>query len=116
MAAVLLRHRLSGEVVAIAGTMQPAGPDRPWFVARHVAGVLRVHRVDGWRPGDGLSQVANSLRRTLVDGASPLTPRERALYTGVVIGDDREQPADLADAFRGAGLTHLLAVSGQNVC
>ena len=41
--------------------------------------------------------------------------RARSLYTGLVIGDDREQPADLADAFRGAGLTHLLAVSGQNV-
>ena len=48
-------------------------------------------------------------------GAAPLDPRARSLFTGLVIGDDREQPADLADAFRGAGLTHLLAVSGQNV-
>jgi ComEC/Rec2-related protein len=32
-----------------------------------------------------------------------------------VIGDDRAQPADATDDFRAAGLTHLLAVSGQNV-
>ena len=31
------------------------------------------------------------------------------------MGDDRGQPPELADAFRAAGLTHLLAVSGQNV-
>ena len=37
------------------------------------------------------------------------------MFTGLVLGDDRAQPADLADAFQGAGLTHLLAVSGQNV-
>ena len=43
------------------------------------------------------------------------TLAQRSLFTGLVLGDDREQPADLADAFRGAGLTHLLAVSGQNV-
>jgi competence protein ComEC len=33
----------------------------------------------------------------------------------VVLGDDREQPEELGDAFRSAGLSHLLAVSGQNV-
>jgi competence protein ComEC len=114
-AAVSLRDRLAGEAVAVSGTVGPPDASRPWFVARHVAGVLRVHRVDGWHTGDRLSQVANGLRRTLVEGAAPLAPRQRSLYTGVVIGDDREQPIDLADAFRGAGLTHLLAVSGQNV-
>ncbi len=108
-----LRHRLAGEVVAVAGAVRP--DESPWLTARHVAGVLTVHRVDGWRPGDPLSRTANGLRRTLVEGSAPLGPRRQALFTGIVIGDDREQPADLADAFRGAGLTHLLAVSGQNV-
>jgi ComEC/Rec2-related protein len=48
-------------------------------------------------------------------GAESLSPRYRSLYSGLVIGDDRTQPAGMADDFRGAGLTHLLAVSGQNV-
>ena len=110
-----LRPRLAGEVVTVRGTVRPVEPGQPWLVARHIAGELTVLRVDGWRPGDPASRLANGLRRTLVAGAAPLEPRARSLYTGLVIGDDREQPADLADSFRGAGLTHLLAVSGQNV-
>ena len=39
----------------------------------------------------------------------------RALLAGLVLGDDRDQPAVLRDAFSAVGLTHLLAVSGQNV-
>jgi competence protein ComEC len=37
------------------------------------------------------------------------------LFGGLVLGDDRYQPADLETSFRASGLTHLLAVSGQNV-
>jgi competence protein ComEC len=110
-----IRGRLAGEVLTVTGTVRPTEPGRPWLAARHVAGVLQVQRVSGSRPGDPLSRGANSVRRTLAEGAGPLPPRQRSLFTGLVIGDDREQPADLADAFRGAGLTHLLAVSGQNV-
>jgi competence protein ComEC len=114
-AADALRPRLAGEVIALRGSVAPLDRGRPWLVARHVAGELTVLRVDGWRQGDPLSHLANGLRRTLVVGAAPLSDRDRSLYTGLVIGDDRDQPADLADSFRGAGLTHLLAVSGQNV-
>ena len=110
-----LRQRLAGEVVTVRGTVRPVEPGRPWLVARHISGELSVLRVDAWRAGDPAGRVANGLRRTLVEGAAPLHPRARSLFTGLVLGDDREQPADLADAFRGAGLTHLLAVSGQNV-
>ena len=115
IAAEALRPRLAGEVVRVRGDVRPVDAALPWLVARHVSGRLSVLRVDDWRAGDPTSRVANGLRRTLVAGAAPLDPRERSLFTGLVLGDDREQPADLADAFRGAGLTHLLAVSGQNV-
>jgi ComEC/Rec2-related protein len=37
------------------------------------------------------------------------------LFTGVVLGDDREQDTAEVEDFRAAGLTHLLAVSGQNL-
>jgi competence protein ComEC len=110
-----LRERLAGEVVTLRGTVRPVEPPKPWLVARHISGELTVLRVDGWHPGDAPSRLANGLRRTLVGGATGLSDRQRSLYTGLVIGDDREQPAGLADDFRGAGLTHLLAVSGQNV-
>jgi len=74
-----------------------------------------VHRIDPGSAPDPPSRAANGVRRTLVAGAAPLSPVQRSLFTGLVIGDDRAQPAGLADDFRGAGLTHLLAVSGQNV-
>lgn len=115
VAAAALEDRLAGEAVQIRGTVEPAPSDQPWLVARHVAGRLTVLRVEGWRPGDPSARLANGLRRTLVSGAASLSERQRSLFTGLVIGDDRRQPNDLADDFLGAGLTHLLAVSGDNV-
>ena len=69
----------------------------------------------GWRPGGGVSRVANGLRRTLARGAEVMSDRHASLLAGLTLGDDRDQPADMTDAFRAAGLTHILAVSGQNV-
>lgn len=114
VAAAALEERLAGEVVRVRGTVEPVS-DQPWLTARHVSGRLDVLVVQGWRPGDPSTRVANGLRRTLEAGAQPLRHRQHSLFTGLVIGDDRHQPTDLADDFLGAGLTHLLAVSGQNV-
>lgn len=114
-AASALTERLAGEVLRVRGLVQPVPPESTWLVPRHVSGRLLVVRVEGWRSGEAPSRVANGLRRTLVAGTESMSDRQRALYTGLVIGDDRAQPADLADDFLGAGLTHLLAVSGQNV-
>ena len=98
------------------GTVRPVDAGQPWLVARHIGGELTVLRVDGWRAGDP-RQPAGQRAAPHAGRRAPRrsTPAQRSLYTGLVIGDDREQPADLADVFRGAGLTHLLAVSGQNV-
>ncbi len=65
--------------------------------------------------GNALARTANTIRRVLVRGAEPLGQERRTLFTGLVIGDDREQPIEITDDFLGAGLSHLLAVSGQNV-
>jgi competence protein ComEC len=110
-----LAPRLAGERVAVRGEVQPVSDDAPWLVARHVSGRLRVYAVEAWEPGSLPTRLANRLRRILTTGATPLTPVQRSLYLGLVIGDDRAQPVELADDFLGAGLTHLLAVSGQNV-
>lgn len=110
-----LRGLLAAERAHVRGALEPVPRDAPWLTSRHVAGRLRVHAVLSTRPGGVVGRSANALRRTLVRGAAPFSPAQRALYTGLVIGDDREQSVGLADDFRGAGLTHLLAVSGQNV-
>ena len=115
-AAAALRPRLSGELVRLRGRLRAPPPSaRRWLAPRHVAARLDVEAVEGWRPGSPAARAANGLRRTLERGATSLDVEDRSLLLGVVLGDDREQPPELEEAFRGAGLTHLLAVSGQNV-
>ncbi|MGH9184130.1 MAG: ComEC/Rec2 family competence protein [Acidimicrobiales bacterium] len=110
-----LRSRLAGERVVLSGALRPVpSAVRARLARRHVSARLSVERVEGWRPGPVASRLANRLRRALRDGAESLGER-RALFTGMVVGDDREQSVVVADDFRAAGLTHLLAVSGQNV-
>lgn len=113
--AVALTDRLAGDVVRVRGEVHPTTGAEPWLIARHVSGRLQVLAVGDARPGHGVTRAANGLRRTLASGTTSLDAREQSLLMGLVLGDDRHQPIDLADAFQGAGLTHLLAVSGQNV-
>jgi competence protein ComEC len=40
---------------------------------------------------------------------------ESALAKGILLGDDNDIPADLQDAFRNSGTSHLIAISGFNV-
>jgi competence protein ComEC len=110
-----LAPRLAGDVLQVRGRVVPLEGSSSWLASRHVAGRLELLAVERWRPGDAPSRAANALRRTLEAGAAPLTERQRSLYTGLVYGDDRHQSLALTDAFLGAGLTHLVAVSGQNV-
>ena len=62
-----------------------------------------------------IREVRERLAGPLPRPPEALPERQASLLAGITLGDDRAQPADLADAFRAAGLTHLLAVSGQNV-
>jgi competence protein ComEC len=109
-----LAPRLAGEHLRLAGRLTPISRS-PWTRSRHLVAQVQVWRIDRWRSGAPAFRLANGLRRTLERGARPLTEEQRSLYTGLVVGDDRHQPPGLADDFRGAGLTHLVAVSGQNV-
>ena len=114
-AAAALDDRLAGERVQVIGRIEPKGTTERLQLHRHLAARLQIETVVGWRPGHGVTRAANALRRTLASGADVLPERQRALLAGLTLGDDRAQPADMTDAFRAAGLTHLLAVSGQNV-
>jgi competence protein ComEC len=109
-----LEGRLAGERVRVEGHID-AGRVPPSFTIAHVAGRVSLHRVDPVGGGHLLHRAANIVRRTLTRGAWSMDRDERALYTGLVIGDDRDQSMEVTDDFLGAGLTHLLAVSGQNV-
>jgi competence protein ComEC len=113
-AGAFLASRLAGERVHVVGVVE-GGDVPPSLEIAHVVGRLTVHDVDVVDDGGVLHRVANVVRRTLVRGTWTMADDERALFTGLVIGDDRDQSVGVTDDFRGAGLTHLLAVSGQNV-
>ena len=114
-AAGTVANGLAGERLLVAGRLGPPPPHSPWLVPRHVVGRLRVVRAERLDGGSAPWRAANRFRRLLSRGSSVLSEETRSLYGGFVLGDDRGQPPAVIDDFRGAGLTHLLVVSGQNV-
>ena len=115
-AGACLRPRLAGERVAVHGTLSPpAKGSQDRLAARHVSARLTVTSCRGAGSGPPWIRAANHLRRTLARGALALPEDRRGLWAGLVVGDQRDQPADVEADFSAAGLTHLLAVSGQNV-
>ncbi|MEK9527105.1 MAG: ComEC/Rec2 family competence protein, partial [Acidimicrobiaceae bacterium] len=109
-----LDDALAGEQVHVIGSFRPGRPDS-WTRWRHEVGTIIVTEVQGHVPGSPLTNGANAVRRLLQDGVESLDRDDRAVFSGMVVGDDREQSAVVADDFRAAGLGHLLVVSGQNV-
>jgi competence protein ComEC len=111
----LLRRRLAGDRAVVRGVVEPFEQREDWAVARHLAGRLRIESVTAVGGSAPHAGAANGVRRVLERGAASLPERHRALLAGLTLGDDRSQPAELTADFRASGLTHLLAVSGQNV-
>ena len=110
-----MRPRLMGEQLQLEATLRPLSSAPAWLQAQGVAGRATITSVDGFTEGRTHTRIANSVRRTIEEGARSMSRDDRALFTGLVFGDDRRQSPLTADNFAGAGLTHLLAVSGQNV-
>lgn len=115
-AASVLASRLAGERVRVDGTRRAVSPgSRDYLARRHIGSRVTAEEVTEPSAGGPVARFTNQLRRTLVDGTDSMAPERRALFTGLVLGDDREQEPEEVDDFRASGLSHLLAVSGQNV-
>jgi len=104
---------LAGERLQVSGTARPATGD--WHRWRHIAATLNVDSVGDRAGAAPVAAFANRVRRLLERGAASLPDDSRAMFAGMVYGDDRSQSPRLYDDFRAAGLGHLLVVSGQNV-
>lgn len=113
-AASVLRARSAGQRAVVRGHTRPV-TGKPWLTRRHIAGQLIVDEVEAWSEGNAVARAANGFRDLLDRGAVSLPRDARSLFTGFVLGDDRDQPLEVADDFRGSGLSHLLAVSGEIV-
>ena len=107
----------AGDRLRVAGVRQPLDADRADRVAwQHVVGEFELEWVGDTAQGTPLARASNRVRSTLESGArAALSDHEAALFRGLVVGDDRDQPPEMVDRFRDSGLSHLTAVSGQNV-
>jgi competence protein ComEC len=107
----------AGDRLRVAGVRQALDADRADRVAwQHVVGEFELEWVGDTAQGSPLARASNRVRSTLESGArAALSDNEAALFRGLVVGDDRDQPPEMVDRFRDSGLSHLTAVSGQNV-
>ena len=104
------RVQVVGERVALGGTFRRSQQ------VRHIVGDLRVELLGDTATAAPLRRATNRMRDALRRGAErTMASDQAALFLGLVIGDDSRQPPALVEAFRAGGLSHLTAVSGQNV-
>lgn len=110
-----IRNALTGERLPVRGRIVALRGNWEWRASRHLSGALRLDHVGPAQPGAWWWSSANWLHRTVDTGLGSFSDDERALFLGVVLGDDRDQSEIQKYRFRSSGLAHLLAVSGQNV-
>jgi competence protein ComEC len=112
-----LNGRQVGEVVEVSALRQRLDPEKQSrYRSRHIVGVATLTSVsESAGAGAPLFRSANRLRGVLQNSTRFMPYEEASLYIGLLIGDDRGQTKEMIAAFRGSGLSHLTAVSGQNV-
>jgi competence protein ComEC len=112
-----LRVLEAGDRVVLSGRLAPLGSgafdERARW--RHAVGRLDDVRVLGLSPPHGLLAIANAARAVILRGTRSLGPEQRSLVAGFLLGDTRGIPPPIISAYRDSGLSHLLAVSGENV-
>jgi competence protein ComEC len=99
--------RLPGERLRVTGRLRPSVRSAPLF--EPYGPPVRL------RPASPAGRVAGRLRAGLRDAAGVLPEEARGLLPGVVVGDTTRLDPALREDFRRTGLTHLVAVSGQNL-
>lgn len=105
-----------GEWVKVSGERVALDAERAQRVAwQHVVGEFDLAWASDVDAGGAVARASNRVRATIERAADVLPAPDGALYRGLVIGDDRDQPPDMVERFRASGLSHLTAVSGQNV-
>ena len=111
-----IRSWRGGEWVEVSGERVALDAERAQRVAwQHIVGEFDLAWASDIDAGGPVARASNRVRATIERAADVLPDPDGALYRGLVIGDDRDQPRDMVERFRASGLSHLTAVSGQNV-
>ncbi|WP_423982468.1 ComEC/Rec2 family competence protein, partial [Ilumatobacter sp.] len=111
-----VREWRGGEWVAVSGERTGLDPQRAHRVAwQHVVGAFDLEWASDVDAGDAIARASNRVRSSIERASERLPAADGALFRGLVVGDDRDQPPEMIERFRASGLSHLTAVSGQNV-
>ncbi|GMU41755.1 MAG: competence protein ComEC [Chloroflexota bacterium] len=99
----------------------PAVEDFDYAAFLHARDIYVVAAFPTWWEREGHAEPdwrdhLRSFRRATVDRIERSLPEPgAALAAGVLVGERRTMPADITEALRVTGTTHLVVVSGQNV-
>lgn len=99
-----------GSMLAMRMRLSPAPWNRDLEAYATQAGEITV--IGG---PNAVNSLANAMRAGLRESTTGLSADTSSLISGLAVGDVSQQPPELDEAMRAAGLTHLTAVSGGNV-
>lgn len=120
LASVPISVSFDGRAVEAGMQLDVSGVVRPmqasgWSRSRHLVGRLSIDEIFQTREATYFLRPSNWFRSAVRAGSAHVDEAHQDLYLGLVIGDDRFQGSAQRATFRAIGLSHLLAVSGQNV-
>ncbi|HEY1330592.1 MAG TPA: DNA internalization-related competence protein ComEC/Rec2 [Actinomycetota bacterium] len=107
-----------GSQVVVEGLLESVpGSFGTYLRHRGYAGALSVASLHaGGPPANPFLRAADAMRASLARSLARVFPaREAGLLLGLTLGDTSRLDPIVAEQFRATGLTHLLAVSGENV-
>ncbi len=111
-----VREWRGGQLILVSGARRQLDAQRAGRVAwQHVVGEFELEWASDVHDGAPMARASNRVRAAIERAASALPAADGALFRGLVVGDDRDQPRPMIQRFRASGLSHLTAVSGQNV-
>jgi competence protein ComEC len=107
----------TGQEVAADGVLQALRPADAWLRPRNVHAVLNADRLaPTGRSRTGVAGALDRVRERAQEALRRgLPPPQAALLRGMVLGQDEALSERTRTDFQAAGLSHLVAASGQNV-
>ena len=116
MPARRLERAQAGDRLWIDAERRPARRGDRRGATDRIGGRLTIRALGDRFPGSALDRSVNRVRLVVRDQAdAAMGGSDGALFSGLVLGDDARQPPAMVAEFRGSGLSHLTAVSGQNI-
>ena len=108
----------SGDRVAVEGTLAPLrGSFGRYLAGRGIPATLSVDEIRSLGPPRNAAlRAATALRAKLRESLLRVLPsREAGLVMGLTLGDTSRLDPEVEEDFKATGLSHLTAVSGENV-